>query len=69
VQALDRPIETVERRLVTELAQRLRNFLLDFLLVERARQRRLLSRRRFLFRLLPPIVEDYDVQSTLARAL
>ena len=41
VQALERSVEHVQRRLVPELAERVGDFVLDFLLVERARQRRL----------------------------
>ena len=44
VQALGRSVEHVERRLVSELAQRVGDFVLDFFLVERARQRRLVGR-------------------------
>ena len=63
VQALDRPVEDVQRGVVSELAERLRDFVLDFLLVEGSRQRRLLRRSAAGFlRLLPAIVEDENVQ-------
>ena len=63
VQPLGRPVEDVEGRLVPELDERLGDFVLDFFLVERARQRRLVGRTRGgVFRLLPPIVEDDDIQ-------
>ena len=42
-QALRRAVELVHHRLVTELGQRLGDLLLDFLLVERAGDRRLLA--------------------------
>jgi hypothetical protein len=69
VEALDGSIEAVQRRAVPQLAQRVRDFFFDFFLVERSRQRAFFSRRRFLVRLVPPIVEDDDVQRTHARAL
>ena len=63
VQALGGPVEDVQRGIVTELAQRLGNFILDFFLVEGPRQRGLFRRcAASLFRLLPAIVEDENVQ-------
>jgi hypothetical protein len=63
VEALDRSVEYVRRRVVTELAERVGNFVLDFFLVECARQRRLLRRRGSrLLRFFPPVVQDDDVQ-------
>ncbi len=63
VQALGRAVEDVQRRVVPELAERVGDFVLDFFLVERARQRRLVGGRGAgLLRLLPAIVEDDDVQ-------
>ena len=48
---------------MSELAERFGDFVLDFFLVERARQRRLVRWRRVgLFRLFPAIVEDGDFQ-------
>jgi hypothetical protein len=44
VEALDRSVEAVKRRVMTEFAERVGNFVFDFLLVERARQRRWRSR-------------------------
>ena len=49
--------------LVAELAERVGDFVLDFFLVEGARQRRLVGGRGVLVRLLPPIVEDDNVQA------
>ncbi len=62
VQPLERSVEDVERGVVTELAERLGNLVLDFFLVERPRERCLVCGRAGLFRLLPSIVEDDDVQ-------
>ena len=47
---------------VTQLAERVGDFVLDFFLVEGARQRRLVGRGGVVFLLLPPIVQDDDVQ-------
>ena len=63
MQRLGRAIEAMERGLVSQLAQRVGDFVLDFFLVERARQRRLVGGTGAgLLRLLPPIVEDDDIQ-------
>ena len=62
VQALHASIETVQLRLVPEFFQRLRDFILDLLLVERTRQRRFRIRRRpFFVRFVPPVVKDDDL--------
>src|SRR5262245_55188505 len=58
VQTLERSIENVERGFVTELAERLGNLFLHFLLVQISRQRCLVRSRAGLLRPLPPIVED-----------
>ena len=47
---------------VAKLAERVGDFVLDFFLVERPRQRRLLGRRGVVFLLLPAIVQNDDVQ-------
>ncbi len=48
---------------MSQLAERLGDFVLDFFLVERARQRRLVGGALAdVFRLLPAVVEDDDVQ-------
>jgi hypothetical protein len=62
MQALGRAVEHVQRRLVSELPQRFRNFVLDFLLVERAGQRGLVGRCIRLLGFLPPVVENDDIQ-------
>ena len=61
---LERAVEHVQRRLVTELAERLGDFVLDFFLVERSRQRRLLGGGdgARLLRLFPAIVDDENVE-------
>ena len=61
VQALQRAVELVQRRLVAELGQRVDDFLLDFLLVEGADERRLAVGARVVVFGLPPIVEDDDL--------
>ena len=63
VKRLRRSVEQVQRRVVSELAQRFRDFVLDFFLVERAGQRPLV--RGWCIRLVgffPAIVKDDDVQ-------
>ena len=62
VQALERAVELMQRRLVAELGERVDDFFLDFFLVERADERRLAVRARILFFGLPPIVEDADFE-------
>ena len=48
---------------MSQLAERVGDFVLDFFLVERARQRRLVGGTGAgLLRLLPPVVEDDDIQ-------
>ena len=61
VQALDRSVEDVAIGLVTEFAQRLGDFVLDFFLVEGARERRLVGGCG-LFGRFPAIVEDGNLQ-------
>jgi hypothetical protein len=65
VQALRRTVQHVQRRVVSELAEGLGDFVLDFFLIEGARQRRPV--RRWSVRLLgffPPIEKDDDMQFT-----
>ena len=47
---------------MSQLDERLRDFVLDLFLVERARQRRFVGGGGAVFRLLPAVVEDDDVQ-------
>jgi hypothetical protein len=54
---------------MTKFAQRLGDLLFDLLFVERARQRRLVSRRAFFLRFFPAIVDDEDVERSHAREL
>ncbi len=63
-QALQRPVELVEDRLVAELGQRFGDLLLDLLLVERAHDGRLLGGAGGLFLLVNehPVVEDDDFE-------
>ena len=60
VEALDRSVEAVQGRVVSELAERFDDLVLDFSLVERPRQRRALG-PAVVVRLLPAIVDDDDV--------
>src|SRR5262249_61674850 len=69
VEALDRSVEAVERRVVTEFAEGLGDFVFDFLLVQRPRQRRLLIPGGLFVPLVPSIVQNYDVQGAHASGL
>jgi hypothetical protein len=63
VQALHRAVEHVQRGVVPEPAERFGDFVFDFLLVERARQRDLVTRRgRGIIRFVPAIVKNKNVQ-------
>ena len=56
VQALRRSVQTMQRRGVPQLDQRIAHFVFDFLLVERAGQRRLLAGAHLLVLIVPAVV-------------
>ena len=62
MEALERAVELMERRLVAQLRKRVDHFLLDFFLVEGSDERRLAVRARRVFLGLPPIVQNGDFE-------